>query len=216
MLLLVRAAPRLLRNYSAQAIPLVLVVGIGNPVPAYDGTRHSVGHLVLDEMVNSYWTEFGPFRESKLNPQFHSSKSVVGDHTNVHLAKSHTSYMNVSGGPVSKLWKKFQQHQKNQPAMVVVHDELQVPLGKIQIRRRNTSARGHNGLRSIDQTMGSGYIKLAIGIGKPPATMLVSDFVLSKFKPDEKAILMSETMPKVALAMAQISAGKHVFDKLER
>lgn len=214
-MLLLKVGPHLLRNYSARTAAQVLAVAIGNPVPAYDGTRHSVGHLILDEMVNNYWTEFSPFKESRLNSQFHSTNSLFGDHTNVHFAKSHTPYMNVIGGPVSKLWMKFQQN-RNQPAMVVVHDELQVPLGKIQIRRRNTSARGHNGLRSIDKTMGNGYIKLAIGIGKPPANMSVSDFVLSKFKPEEMEIILAETMPKVALAMAQICDGKHIFDKLER
>lgn len=216
MRLISKIAPRLLRAYTTPSSAQVLVVAIGNPVPSYDGTRHSVGHLILDQMVKNYWSEFGPFRQSALNPQFHSTTALVGDHTNVTLAKSQTSYMNVSGGPVSKFWQKFQQRQALQPAMVVVHDELQVPLGKIQIRRRNTSARGHNGLRSIDQTMGNNYIKLAIGIGKPPPNMLVSDFVLSKFKPQELDILLSETMPKVAAAMAQISNGKHIFDKLAR
>lgn len=217
MLLLTRSFTRSLRFYSTASDPRILVVAIGNPAPTYDGTRHSVGHRMLDEMVKNYWTEFSPFTQSRLDPKFHYASNSSGTHSNVTLVKTQASYMNLSGGPVSKLWQKFQQnHKGHRNAMVIVHDELQVPLGKIQIRRRNTSARGHNGLRSIDQAMGNNYIKLAVGIGKPPPNILVSDFVLSKFKPEEVGILMSETMPKVALAMAQISDGQHIFNKHER
>lgn len=201
------------RFFSSKSTLSVLVVGIGNPTPTYNGTRHSVGHYILDKMIEEYWTNFGSFKPMALNSLFVYSKSQTAELSNVLLAKTVSSYMNLSGTPVSKLWQKYhQQNLNSRPAMVVLHDELQVPLGKIQIRRRNTSARGHNGLRSIDQAIGSNYIKLAIGIGKPPQKTLVLDFVLAKFSPVELETLAEKTMPKVAKAMAEFAKGQHIYE----
>lgn len=119
--------------------------------------------------------------------------------------------MNLSGKPVSSIWTKYKQKHDN-PALVIVHDELQIPLGKIQVRRQNTSARGHNGLRSIDLVMGNKYVKIAVGIGRPETKDEASNYVLSKFTPEQFDTLMTITMPKVLKALNEMANGKHVFE----
>lgn len=199
-----------LRYYSSLPSSKVIVASIGNPSPQYDGTRHSVGHWILDVVRENYWTDFTKFSGSGGIDTAYSSE---GNHQNVLLAKSVKSYMNLQGKPISKLWQKY---SKNNPCLVVIHDELQIPLGKVQIRRRNTSARGHNGLRSIDKAMGNDYSKIAIGIGKPAAKHLVSDYVLSKFTKSELEILREVTIPRVVEVLEEMSRGKHIHERHEK
>lgn len=195
------------RQYSLPASSVV-IASIGNPSPQYDGTRHSVGHWVLDEVKEKYWKDFSRFSGA-------SGVEIATSETNpnVLLAKSIKSYMNLQGKPISKFWQK---HKKD-ARLVIVHDELQIPLGKVQIRRRNTSARGHNGLRSIDNSMGNDYTKIAIGIGKPAAKHdLVSDYVLSKFTKNEMDVLREVTIPRVAQILEEMSQGKHINERYEK
>ncbi|KAM9923026.1 hypothetical protein OXX59_005435 [Metschnikowia pulcherrima] len=202
---------------SGPVYPPVLFVALGNPSPQYDGTRHNVGQWAIEKMASEAWPHFAPFTNKQLGPLL-TSHSPESTHTHVVLAKTTGTYMNISGPPVAKAWQKFKQQISRQnlgqePCLVILHDELQVPLGKVQIRRRNTSARGHNGLRSIDKVMGNNYTKLAIGIGKAPSDN-VADYVLSKFKPDERKVLETVTMPLLMDIMEQMAEGRHVHDKV--
>lgn len=170
-----------------------------------------MGHWILDEVREKYWSEFANFSGSG---GIETAAASSGDHNNVLLAKSVKSYMNLQGKPISKLWQKY---NRNNACLVVVHDELQLPLGKVQIRRRNTSARGHNGLRSIDGAMGNDYTKIAIGIGKPAAKhILVSDYVLSKLTNDELQILREVAVPRVVTILEEMSRGKHIHERYEK
>lgn len=199
------------RHYSSLPASSVIVASIGNPSPQYNGTRHSVGHWILDQVREKYWSEFANFSGSG---GIEIAAASSGDHNNVLLAKSVKSYMNLQGKPISKLWQKY---NRNNACLVVVHDELQLPVGKVQIRRRNTSARGHNGLRSIDGAMGNDYSKIAIGIGKPAAKhILVSDYVLSKFSKDELQILREVSVPRVVAILDEMSGGKHIHERYEK
>lgn len=201
------------RAYSAPALTKcnVVVASIGNPSPQYDGSRHSVGHWVLDE-VRRQWPNFGQFSSGSNGMEI--SNADGGNNANLMLAKSTDSYMNLQGKPISRFWHKYGKNS----SLVIVHDELQIPLGKVQIRRRNTSARGHNGLRSIDSAMGNNYTKIAIGIGKPEkgGPTLVSDFVLSKFTRAELETLEQVTLPRVVQILDEMSQGKHVLDKHQK
>lgn len=210
--MLTRLRPIWARAYSAAISDgyNVVVASIGNPSPQFDGSRHSVGHWVLDEVRNTYWTNFPQF--STVFSNYELSTVSTGDHSNVVLVKSSNSYMNIQGKPIAKLWQKY---SKKDVSLVIVHDELQIPLGKVQIRRRKTSARGHNGLRSIDSVIGNDYTKIAVGIGKPAKgpPNLISDYVLSKFSRDELDVLRTVTVPKVVEILDEMSHGKHIHEK---
>lgn len=185
--------------------PSLLVTSIGNPEPRYSNTRHNVGHWIIDQLLRSYPDMF---RESELNS--HQRLGVfwesISNSPSVTLFKSTNSYMNLQGTPVSKVWNQFrksEQRRGNFPVLVVIHDELQMPLGKIQLRKQGTSARGHNGLRSIDLAIGRTYTKISIGIGKP-VRQDVAEYVLSPFEKNEKDILITESFPKAFSCITQL------------
>lgn len=196
--------------------PFLMIASIGNPEPQYQGTRHNVGHWALDELITNHWTSFNQFQNHKNIPDGVYSTSSVGGLSDVFLFKSIYSFMNLQGAPVSKTWQKVSNYQKatRSPALVVLHDELQVPFGKFQIRKQLSSARGHNGLRSIDSLMGGGYTKISIGIGKPTAKDL-SNYVLSPFTPLEQEVLTYDVMPQIVNVLQEMKDGKYIYDKQE-
>lgn len=207
---------RRLSTLQANKPPYVMMASLGNPEPQYAGTRHNVGHWALQQLAEDYWTGFTPFSQIKGIPHGHCSvPTSAGPHlANVFLFRSIYAYMNRQGDPISKTWAKVRAQHKSThlPALVVVHDELQVPLGKFQIRRQNTSARGHNGLRSVDSLVGRGYTKVAIGIGKPAPGHNIADYVLRQFSDEEMHVLASDVMPRLAGVLAEMAQGEHIYD----
>lgn len=205
---------RSISSLEANKPPFLMIASIGNPEPQYQGTRHNVGHWALEELVNNYWTSFDSFQKHKNLSGGVISTSTSEELSNVLLFKSIDTFMNLQGSPISKAWNKIRSYQmaKYSPALVVLHDELQVPLGKFQIRKQLTSARGHNGLRSIDSLMGSGYTKISIGIGKPKSGD-ASKHVLSPFNAKEHEELTYEVMPQIASVLQEMACGKYVFEK---
>lgn len=160
----------------------VLVVSIGNPEPQYKNTRHNVGHWILEELHKSNFpVEFGPWKD---NETFGGAVSFSKDGLVV-LVRSLGSYMNTQGKPVSKIVQSYAKEK----TLLVVHDDLQKDVGRLQVRLPGTSARGHNGLKSIDQSIGKLYSKVSIGIGRPDKKPNVTDYVLSKFTLSEQAQL---------------------------
>lgn len=192
--------------------PFLMVASIGNPEPQYQGTRHNVAHWALEELVKNHWMHFKKFQTHKNISEGVYSTSNTDVLSNVFLFKSTNSFMNLQGDPISKTWNKVRDFQKHNhsPALVVIHDDLQVPLGKFQIRKQRTSARGHNGLRSIDSLVGGGYTKISIGIGK--SSKNVSNYVLSPFTYEELEALTYDVMPKIATELQDMATGKHVYD----
>jgi len=153
-----------------------LVVGLGNPGPKYADTRHNVGFAVVELLADRAGARFRPHKgiaevaEGRLG-----SGRVV-------LAKPR-SYMNVSGGPVSNVVRYF----KTPPTeLIVVHDDLDLPFGTIRLKRGGGEG-GHNGLRSISQSLGTrDYLRARFGIGRPPGRMDPADFVLRRFSGAER------------------------------
>lgn len=197
----------------------VVILSIGNPLPEYNGTRHSVGHYILEQiraLLNFPAFSKDTVETSRLDsPKLQNANSSKDEHFhNVLLARSTNSYMNLQGRPVLKFWQNYRKKNPN-ASLVIVHDELQIPLGKIQVRRRNTSARGHNGLRSIDQSMGNEYTKIAVGIGKPEKGS-VSDYVLLKFSRSEMEILEETVLPKVMDVVEEMARGKHIKERHQK
>lgn len=198
------------------AAVLILFVGLGNPGAQYAGTRHNVGQWALEKMASEAWpscTEFSrysQFRNMDVSVYTQSPQSQDGNtpvqRTRVLLAKTNT-YMNVSGEPVAAAWQRFQAHAPN-PCLVIVHDDVEIPLGKVRVRQRNTSAKGHNGLRSIDLRMGGDYVKIGIGIGKAGN---LADFVLGRFLNAELEVLSNTSMPQVMQFMDEMVCGQHLI-----
>jgi PTH1 family peptidyl-tRNA hydrolase len=156
-----------------------LVVGLGNPGPAYRGNRHNVGAMVLDLLAERVGGRFAKHRaradvvEGRLGPL--PAPRVV-------LAKPR-SYMNESGGPVAGLCGFYKIPVEQ---LVVVHDELDLPYGSLRLKRGGGD-NGHNGLRSITRSLGSReYLRVRFGIGRPPGRMDPADYVLRDFSGAER------------------------------
>jgi peptidyl-tRNA hydrolase, PTH1 family len=146
-----------------------LVAGLGNPDERYARTRHNLGRMVVEELARE---EGERFRKVRFLP-VDSAEIHVADER-VILARS-TRYMNESGPSYASLAKKQGIELGH---LVAVHDELDIPAGTIRIKRGGGTS-GHNGLRSLDQALpNSDYLRIRVGIGRPPGRQDPSDFVL--------------------------------------
>ena len=153
-----------------------VVVGLGNPGPKYAGTRHNIGFLTVDSLAGA--PDCGPFRA-----KFHSTLAEwkVGGES-VLLVKPDT-FMNLSGRAVRAVVDFYQLSPAD---LLVVSDDFNLPLGKLRVRAKGSHG-GQNGLRNIQECLGTDeYPRLRIGVGQPGPGEAV-DFVLSKFKPGERA-----------------------------
>lgn len=155
---------------------LWLVVGLGNPGPAYAGHRHNAGFMVLDLLAGRMRGTFKSHR---------SRNDVVEGRLEGHrivLAKPRC-YMNESGGPVKALRDFYKVPVER---LVVVHDELDIPYGAIRLKKGGGD-NGHNGLRSITKALADKeYLRLRFGVGRPPGRMDAAAFVLKDFSTAER------------------------------
>lgn len=154
-----------------------IVVGLGNPGQEYAGTRHNVGQMVADELARRGGSALKPQAKTRTR---NSTVRIAGAGVVVAVPMS---YMNVSGGPVSSLAK----YQSIAPEdVIVIHDELDIPFGTVRIKRGGGSA-GHNGLKDITKALGTpNYIRVRVGIGRPPGRMDAATFVLKPFSASER------------------------------
>ncbi len=175
-----------------------LIVGLGNPGRDYANNRHNVGFICLSHFAMTQGIQF----DKKQGKARIGTGEVAGN--KVVLAKPQT-YMNLSGESVSRLIKKF---DINLNDLLVIHDDLDLPLGKIRIRHgvRWTT---HKGVRSIRDELGSGdFSLLRVGIGRPVKNEDITKssddeiitYVLGDFTPDEKQTI-AQVIPKVSEAI---------------
>lgn len=152
-----------------------LIVGLGNPGPTYSLTRHNIGFMVVDKLIGD------------ANPADISKKSFHGK-----LFKSKdllflqpTTYMNLSGQSVQAVAHFYKIDCSD---ILVIHDDLDLPFGALRLKVGGGHG-GHNGLRSIDASVGKNYNRLRLGIGKPERKEMVASYVLAKFGTDERELL---------------------------
>ncbi|MGV0344768.1 aminoacyl-tRNA hydrolase [Corynebacterium lehmanniae] len=144
-----------------------LVVGLGNPGAKYTATRHNVGYMAVDELAG----ELAPVP---------GIKALVQVRDGVAYARS-TTYMNTTGEAVGPLAKELGVTPER---IIVVHDELDLPAGKVRVKLGGNE-NGHNGLKSITEHLGTrDYLRVRMGIGRPPQGMAVPDWVLSPIDGD--------------------------------
>ena len=181
-----------------------LVVGLGNPGPRYAGNRHNVGQMVLDLLAERVGAKFS--RHSR-------AQAVVGEGRlgtmpggapgpRVVLAKP-TTYMNTSGGPVAGLAKYYGVEPDH---VVVVHDEVDIPFDSIKLKIGGGEG-GHNGLRDITKALATKeYVRVRVGVGRPPGRMDTADFVLKDFTGTEKKdlpILLDDAADAVEMVLTE-------------
>jgi len=158
-----------------------LIMGLGNPGPRYERTRHNVGQLVVDEIAarrGESWKQHkagARVAETWLRP---GGPKLV-------LAKSN-GFMNTSGGPASALAKFY---STTPDRVIVVHDELDIPFDALKLKTGGGHG-GHNGIRDIAKAFGTPeFARVRVGIGRPPGRQDPADWVLSEFSQAERRTL---------------------------
>lgn len=152
-----------------------LIVGLGNPGEEYNNTRHNIGFEILNQLAKKHNAEWSLERHGWVC-DFKTKGQVI------HLLKPST-YMNLSGKAVS-YW--MQQHKNKLERVLIVLDDLAIELGKLRLRL-NGSDGGHNGLKSINQTLGTqNYARLRFGVGNEFPRGKQADFVLGKWGDKEE------------------------------
>ena len=152
------------------------IVGLGNPGAQYQATRHNVGFAVLDELARRGAVAFESAPADALMARWRRPDEAV-------LLVKPLTYMNLSGQAIGELSRYF---KIELPDLLVVVDEVQLPLGKLRARARG-SAGGHNGLKSVVAHLGDNYARLRLGVGRGDARRDLADHVLARFDKDEAA-----------------------------
>ena len=173
-----------------------LIVGLGNPGPSYSSHRHNVGAMVVDELAartganlrthkgRAVWADVRLSAPPGL-PQCGMAAAAPADASRAVIAKP-LSFMNESGGPVAGLLAFYKVPVEN---LIVIHDELDIPFAEVRLKLGGGEG-GHNGLRSVTKSVGTrDYLRVRVGIGRPPGRMDPADYVLHTFSSNERSDL---------------------------
>ena len=171
------------------------VVGLGNPGPEYRDTRHNVGQRVLDHLASSLkkaWRRDGPAMIARAAWRGES----------LHLIKP-ISFMNVSGPVVARALRLVGAEPRD---LILVYDDIDLPLGAVRVRMKG-GAGGHNGVRSVIETLGTEDIRrVKLGIGRPEHKGDVPDHVLAAFEPEEQEAV-DKAVAEAAERVLALAAG---------
>ncbi|MDR1284680.1 MAG: aminoacyl-tRNA hydrolase [Campylobacteraceae bacterium] len=148
---------------------MFLFVGLGNPTEKYANTRHNVGFMVINRLIDEL--KASNVSKSQFFGELYKSAQIL-------LLKPLT-YMNNSGKSVRAVFDFYKPNE-----IVVIHDDIAIPFGSIRIKRGGSSG-GHNGLKSVDLHVGDDYTRIRIGVGAPENSQDTAKFVLENFSKDE-------------------------------
>ena len=164
--------------------PVWLVVGLGNPGPSYAGNRHNVGYRVNDELASRVGGSFRSHKTGRADVVEGRLGGVGGPR--VVLARPRC-YMNETGGPVAALTSFYKIPVDH---VIAIHDELDIPFDTLRVKLGGGD-NGHNGLRSMRSSLGSGeFFRVRVGIGRPPGRQSPADFVLADYSSTERKVLV--------------------------
>jgi PTH1 family peptidyl-tRNA hydrolase len=165
-----------------------LVVGLGNPGSTYAGHRHNVGYLVVEELVTRQGAPLKTHKASRADVLEGRLAPPGVEGPRVVLARPRC-FMNEIGGPTKALASFFDVPPQR---IVAVHDELDIPFETMRIKFGGGD-NGHNGLRSIRSSLGTGdFYRVRVGVGRPPGRQDPADFVLSNYSAAERKVLPFE------------------------
>jgi len=150
----------------------MLIVGLGNPGPEYENTRHNIGFMVIDELVKRQSAQ--KLSSSSFEGICYKFQNTAVSLENHFLLKPLT-FMNLSGNSIATV-KKFYKIED----VVVIHDDLDLPFGTLRFKHGGGHG-GHNGLRSTDERISKNYVRVRMGIGRPEHKGEVASYVLSAF-----------------------------------
>ena len=176
----------------------IILVGLGNLGARFDGSRHNVGFDCIDALARALRCDIRkrPFKPLELG---------VCRKNGVVLVKPLT-YMNRSGRVIPWLLRRF---SASLDRLVVVVDNMDLPPGEIRMKRRGGST-AHNGLKSIDETLGSSeYTRLYIGVGRPPRGESVIDHVLGTFEPGSRGSV-DDAIERIVSVMVDSTPSSHI------
>lgn len=171
---------------------MFLVVGLGNPGPRYLDTRHNVGFLVVDVLARRASVSMD--REQS---RAKVAKATVADKPVV-LVKPQ-KFMNLSGGPVQAARDFYKVPVEE---VIVVHDDVDLPTGDVRVKRGGGHG-GHNGLRDLIAHGGAEFVRVRVGVGRPPEGWDTADYVLGRWSSDEDAGL-GQTTDRAADAVEHV------------
>lgn len=155
-----------------------LVVGLGNPGPKYAGNRHNIGAMVIADLAEQAGVTAKQHKARAWVSEIRLGTTPDGTPGPRAILAQPMTYMNVSGGPVSSLMRFYKVPLEQ---LIVVHDELDIDFGAIKLKRGGGEG-GHNGLRSISQSLGTrDYLRVRLGVGRPPGRQDAAAYVLSDF-----------------------------------
>mgnify|MGYP001045512896 CR=1 FL=1 len=174
-----------------------IIIGLGNPGRKYERTRHNIGFMTAEELA----------REAGVSLTQEKHHALLGrvpvGRESVLVAKPQT-FMNDSGRSAAALVRDSYAAVSD---LIVVHDELDLPLGTVRIKSGGGHG-GHNGLRSLIEYLGSPeFIRVRVGIGRPPAGMDAADYVLNPFGADERATVADAVQRAAAAARMIVTNG---------
>lgn len=158
-----------------------MIVGLGNPGPKYTNTRHNAGFLVVDELCRRLSVSMRSERQAE-HGRVAAAQAPGG--TELLLLKPLT-FMNLSGKAVQAAMARTRAKPES---MLVIHDDIDLPLGRLRFKQGG-GAGGQRGVASIMGAIGPSFLRLKVGVDRPPAQWSTENWVLSKFRPDEEQLL---------------------------
>lgn len=166
-----------------------LIVGLGNPGTKYTKTRHNVGFLAVDFILNKIGLEYS------FKNMYNALFTTVSMSLNKVIFAKPQTFMNLSGEAVLPLVKFYKIPPCN---IIVIHDDIDLEFGRIKLKFSGGNA-GHNGLKDIDKNIGNDYHRIRIGVGRPEKNLnqSIADYVLSDFSIEEQQILNTKLFNSV-------------------
>ena len=180
-----------------------VIAGLGNPGEKYAYTRHNIGFMVIAELAERYNINSSYKFDGLVGDFFMGGEKII--------VFQPMKYMNKSGQPIFKLMDYFQIEADD---LLVIHDDLDLDLGKMRFKQNGGSG-GHNGIKSIINNLGTDkFNRLKVGIGRPPENIPVPDFVLTNFQGEEKKI--SERVIEQAASAVELMIKEDIMKAMNK